>query len=262
MKNSIIWILFSFIVITTFSCQKAETPAEPQWTSIFNGKDLSGWKVKLKGFELGVNDKNTFRVQDGVLKVSYDQYETFNENFGHIFYDKYLSNYRVRFEYRFVGEQTPGGPGWAYRNSGIMLHGQKPETMGINQNFPVSIEAQLLGGNGTDDRTTGNLCTPGTNVVLGGELILNHCTNSSSKTYHGDQWVKMECEVHGAGIIKHYVNDELVLQYEQSQYDPRDEDAQKLITSDDLLISGGYFSLQAESHGVEFRNIEIMILDE
>ncbi|MEX0793147.1 MAG: DUF1080 domain-containing protein [Pirellulaceae bacterium] len=236
---------------------------EGKWVSLFNGKDLEGWTVKIRHQKPGVNWKDTFRVEDGILKVSYDQYEKFDEIFGHLFYNETFSHYRLRVEYRFVGEQCPGGPGWAFRNNGLMLHGESPETMGIDQDFPASIEVQLLGGNGKDKRSTANLCTPGTNVVKDGKLFLPHCTSSNSQTYHGDQWVTMEVEVRGDGKIKHILDGKTVLEYEQPQLDDRDAHSRKLIdmTGGEKLLSGGTISLQAESHPTEFRKIEIMVLD-
>ncbi len=231
-----------------------------RWISLFNGKNLDGWKVKIAGHELNENFRNTFRVEDGVLKVSYDQYEKFNNEFGHLFYKEKFSHYRLRVEYRFTGKQVVGGPVWGFRNSGVMLHCQSPESMRKEQSFPVSIEAQFLGGNGKDERPTGNVCTPGTNIVMNGKLITLHCTNSSSKTYHGDQWVTMEVEVHGDSTIKHFVNRELVLEYEKPQYDESDPDAQKLIINGEKMIREGYIALQAESHPIEFRKVEILIL--
>ncbi|MFC1724790.1 DUF1080 domain-containing protein [candidate division KSB1 bacterium] len=247
------FLLFAFI-----SCSR-----EKQWISLFNGKDLTGWKIKISGHDLNDNYKNTFRVEDGVLKVSYDNYENFDSKFGHIFYDKKFSHYIIRVEYRFTGEQVPGGPGWAFRNNGIMLHCQSAESMGKDQNFPVSIEAQLLGGNGVDERPTGNVCTPGTHVVIDGKLVTKHCINSSSKTYHGDQWVTMEAEVHGNSKIFHRVNGEVVFEYEKPQLDEKDADAQKLIgQGQNIMLSEGYISLQAESHPIEFRKIELLELEE
>lgn len=234
--------------------------AEGEWISLFNGKDLEGWRPKITGFELGDNHANTFRVENGVLRVGYDKYAKFEGRFGHLFYKDKLSHYRLRLEYRFVGEQTPGGPGWAFRNSGIMLHCQAPETMRKDQEFPVSIEVQLLGGNGKDPRTTGNLCTPGTHVVMHGKLVTQHCNDSRSKTYHGDQWVQAEVEVHGSRLIRHFINGELVLEYEQPQLDEGDADARRLIRDGNKLLSEGYVSLQAESHPVDFRKIELMLL--
>ncbi|MCA9044280.1 MAG: DUF1080 domain-containing protein [Planctomycetaceae bacterium] len=244
---------------------QAEVPEFEQgkWVPIFNGKDLDDWTVKIRYHTAGDNFANTFRVEDGVMKVSYDGYDEFNETFGHIFYNHDFSNYRCRVEYRFVGEQCKGGPGWALRNSGIMVHGESPHEMGVDQDFPASIEVQLLGGNGKDDRATANLCTPGTNVVMGDKLITRHCTNSSSKTYHGEDWVVCEVEVHGGKVVKHIMDGEVVLEYEQSQLDPKDAHSADLIKKrGGMLLTGGTISLQSESHPCEFRKVEIMVLPE
>ena len=232
-----------------------------KWVSLFNGKDLKGWKVKIAGHKLNDNYGNTFRVENGILKVSYDKYDKFDGKFGHLFYKDKFSHYILRVEYRFVGKQTPGGPSWAFRNSGIMIHGQSPESMTKKQDFPVSIEVQMLGGNGKDKRSTGNLCTPGTHVVMDGKLVTQHCVSSKSKTYHGDQWVTLEVEVHGNAIIKHIVNGKVVLEYEKSQLDEKDPDAKKLIKKNKVkMLHEGSISLQAESHPVEFRKVEILLL--
>ncbi len=232
-----------------------------EWISLFNGTDLTGWTPKFAGYELGENYRNTFRVEEGVLKVSYDEYEAFDGEFGHLFYKDIFSHYRMRVEYRFLGEQTQGGPAWGFRNSGIMIHGQAPESMDMGQNFPVSIEVQLLGGNGEEERPNANLCTPGTHVEMGGELITQHCNNSSSETYHGDQWVTVEVEVRGGEAIRHYVNGELVLEYGAPQLDGSDADAQKLIEAGAvMMLTGGTISLQAESHPMEYRKVELLRL--
>jgi hypothetical protein len=233
------------------------------WIQLFNGKDLTGWTPKIKGYDLGDNVGNTFRVEDGVLKVSYDQYKSFDGKFGHLFYKEPFSNYILRLEYRFTGEQCPGGPGWAIRNSGAMLHGEAPETMDKDQEFPASIEVQLLGGNGRQERTTANLCTPGTNVVMNGKLITQHCTNSKSKTYHGDGWVTVEIEVRGNKTFKHIIDGQSVLEYEQPQLDERDAHAKQLAAKrGGIQLDGGTISLQSESHPVEFRKVELKKLDD
>jgi hypothetical protein len=168
----------------------------------------------------------------------------------------------LRVEYRFTGEQVPGGPGWAFRNSGVMLHGQSPESIRKDQDFPVSIEVQLLGGSATGERATANVCTPGTHIVMDGKLITRHCNDSKSKTFRGDQWVTLEIEVHGNRVIRHRINGELVMEYSQPQLDESDADAKKLIKDGDKMLSGGTISLQSESHPVEFRKVEIKELDE
>jgi len=248
--------LFAFIPAT----QKKNVSS--QWIKLFNGKDLVDWKIKIKDHPLGENFANTFRVADGKLRVTYDGYENFNDQFGHIFYKQKFSSYLLAMEYRFTGDQAKGGPGWAYRNSGAMIHCQSPETIGLNQDFPISIEVQLLGGNGKDERHTANLCTPGTNVVLNGKLFTDHCINSTSKTYHGDQWVSVDVLVLGNSIIKHIVQGDTVLVYEKPQigggavsnYDPNEKIDGKLLTE-------GYISLQSESHPIEFRKVELFNLE-
>lgn len=218
---------------------------DDQWIQLFNGKDLSDWTVKIRGHEAGVNHNETFSVENGVIKVSYDKYDNFNETFGHIFYKTPFSHYLLRIEYRFLGEQAKGGPSWAFRNSGVMIHGQTPESMAKGQDFPDSIEVQFLGGKGSGVRTTANLCTPGTDVVMDKKLLKRHCTSSSSKTYHGDQWVTVEIEVRGSKSIRHIVEGKTVLEYTQPQLD------------NGKLLEGGTISLQSESHPVEFRKVEL-----
>lgn len=231
------------------------------WEPIFDGKTLNGWTPKFTGYPVGENFGRTFRVENGLLRVAYDGYDKFEGRFGHLFYKEKLSQYVVRLEYRFVGQQTPGGPGWAFRNSGIMLHGQAPETMELRQEFPASIEVQLLGGDGTHPRSTANLCTPGTHVVMADKLITQHCTNSTSKTYHGDVWVTVEIEVRGHEQIRHLIDGETVLAYTKPQLDDGDPDGKRLLAAGaPRMIREGYLSLQAESHAVDFRKVEILRL--
>jgi Domain of Unknown Function (DUF1080) len=239
-----------------------DSPGKDGWTSLFNGKNLDGWNPKITGYDLGDNFGNTFRVENGVLKVSYDQYSKFDGKFGHLFYKTTYSHYKLRIEYRFVGEQCPGGESWAFRNSGVMIHGQPPETMGKDQKFPVSIEVQFLGGDGKGERPTANVCTPGTNIVMKEKLITQHCNTSQSKTYNGDEWVTVEVEVHGNGLIKHAVDGQTVIEYEKAQLDDKDPDGRKLIKNGEKMISEGTISLQSESHPIEFRKVEILELKE
>ena len=251
------------LLLIFLSCQAQKEPLTNEWIQLFNGKDLVDWDLKIREHELNENYGNTFQVEDGVLKVSYDQYQNFDEKFGHIFYKQKFSAYLLAIEYRFTGEQATGGPGWAFRNSGVMLHSQSAASMGKEQDFPISIEVQFLGGNGKDERSTSNLCTPGTNVVMNGELFTDHCTNSSSKTYHGDQWVRAEILVLGDSVIKHILEGDTVLTYTKPQigggsvsnHDPA-------VKKDGQLLNEGYIALQSESHPIEFRKVELFILEE
>lgn len=235
--------------------------AQKGWINLFNGKDLKDWKVKISKHELNDNFANTFRVEDGLMKVSYDGYTNFDDQFGHIFYKKPFSYYLLKVEYRFVGEQVKGGAGWALRNSGAMLHCQAPETMLKDQDFPISIEGQILGGDGEHERHTSNVCTPGTTIYYEGKLFTPHCLDSKSKTYHGDQWVTAEFLVLGDSLIQHIIDKEVVLEYTKPQigggnvsnFDPKVKEEGKRLTS-------GYISLQSESHPIEFRTVKLFDL--
>ncbi len=223
---------------------KANDPAREEWVPLFNGRDLDGWTPKFSKSDLGVNLNGTFRVENGLLRVRYDGWTAFNGEFGHL-------------------QQAPGGPGWAQRNNGLMLHAPDPKTMLKDQDFPISIEVQLLGGLGDGKpRTTANLCTPGTHVVMKGELFTPHCVNSTSKTYDGDQWVRVEVEVHGDELIRHIVDGQTVLEYSKPQIgggsvNPVDP----AVKVDGTPLTGGYIAIQAETGPTDFRTIELLNLE-
>lgn len=241
--------------------KKDEAKKKEGWVQLFNGRNLDGWIPKIRYHKAGENFGNTFRVEDGVMKVGYEKYDEFGERFGHIFFNETFSHYRLRVEYRFVGEQAKGGPGWAVRNSGIMVHGQTAESMEKDQDFPASIEVQLLGGDGKNPRTTGNLCTPYTHVEMDDKLLKRHCTKAKSETYHGEQWVTSEVEVRGNDLIRHLINGEVVLEYRKPQLDTSYEIGRKLaLKNGGVQLSKGTISLQSESHPVEFRKVEILVL--
>lgn len=250
--------LLTFLLFLSASISAVANGSTEKWTSLFNGKDLSGWTMKIAGRDLGDNYKNTFSVEDGVIKISYAEYKTFDNDFGHLFYEKPFSNYRLRFEYRFTGEQTPGAPAWALRNAGVMFHSQPPQSMRKDQFFPVCMELQMLGGNGKEERPTGNMCSPGSHITMNGKLTTDHCISSSSATYHGDQWVKLELQVKD-GHIKHLINGKTVMEYSDPVLDDSDADAKALHAAGaPLAMNSGYIALQAEGHNVEYRNIEVM----
>lgn len=257
---------FTKLVSLLFLCVNltvvAKEQADSEWIALFDGKTLNGWTPKFVGHDVGVNYKNTFRVTDGLLTANYDEYEKFNGEFGHLFYNTPYSHYILRATYRFVGEQVPVGPGmsWAYRNNGLMLHSQPPETMDLMQNFPTSIEVQLLGGNGQDERSTGNLCTPDSDVVIAEKLRTDHCIYSSSKTYHGDQWVNIEIEVRGDEVVKHKINGELVFEYSQPQLSGDSDKLLKIYQG--KAMKSGYIAIQAETHPTQFKTIELKVLAE
>ncbi|MFK7931988.1 MAG: family 16 glycoside hydrolase [Saprospiraceae bacterium] len=250
-------------------------PKKEEWKPMFNGKDLTGWDIHIAGHEIDENYKNTFVVEDDMLRIKYDEYENFDDKFGHLYFEQPMEYYKMQFDYRFTGEQTPGGATWNVRNSGVMFHSQSPQSLGKNQFFPVSVELQLLGGlNNGETRTTANICTPGTYFEIDGQPIKDHCYNSSSKTYDGDQWVNVEATVLGDSTLIHIVENDTVLVYEHPRLDQyfiaersklswesAHVDAKyDFIKRADELMRGGYIALQAESHPIDFKNVEILNL--
>ncbi len=261
LNYSLLLFFISGCTQQTYTQQKTK---QAEWVALFNGRDTDDWIVKIHHHEVGVNFGNTFRVEDGIIKVRYDQYGDFNDQFGHLYYKTPYSYYHLVVEYRFVGELQKGAPEYTLLNSGVMFHSQDPRSMPKEQNWPISVELQFLGGLGDGKpRPTGNMCSPGTDVVYDGKIDPRHCINSTSKTYEGDQWVRAEVIVLGDSLITHIINGDTVLQYTQPQigggvvenYDPA-------IKKDGKLLKEGYIALQSEGQPIDFRKVEIMNLED
>jgi 3-keto-disaccharide hydrolase len=245
-----------------FTCnqENSKAPTESDsWISLFNGKDLEGWTMKIAGHPLGENFGNTFRVQDKILSIRYDQYgDNFDNRFGALYFNKKLTNYRLKVEYRFVGETAPGAPEWGYRDSGVQYHSQSPSSLTLDQSFPICLEYNLHGGNGTDDRPVGEICANGTQVEINGKKNESFCTPATVKrTFHGDQWVTLEIEVKD-NKISHFVNGEEILKYKNPTYNPDHELGKTFIINGDASVRSGYISLQSNSHPIDFRNIALL----
>lgn len=250
-----------FVFLTAVSLASGadwQSAPSKDWISLFNGKNLDGWVMKFANHEVGDNYGDTFRVENGVIRVMYDRYpDGFGARFGHLFWKQKVSHYVLSLEYRFFGEQIQGGPSYAKLNSGVMVHSQAPETILKNQDWPISVEAQFLAGG----RTTMNVCTPGTEIHMGGSMVKAHCTNSTSKIYGNDEWVKVEVEVIGGERVRHWIGKQMVLEYEKPMigggvangFDPA-------IKQDGKVLTEGYIGLQAESQPVEFRNVRLLNL--
>ncbi|MGC6427020.1 MAG: 3-keto-disaccharide hydrolase [Akkermansiaceae bacterium] len=231
--------------LTLHADHHAEKKASEKWIPLFNGENLDGWTPKFSGSDLGVNYKDTFKVENKLLTIDYSQWEEFSGEFGHLFYKTPYSHYRIRATYRFIGKQVKGGPGWANRNNGFMLHCQDPKTIKKDQDFPNSIEVQFLGGFGKGDRGTLNICTPGTHLHWQGKLTKAHVINTKGPTIHGDDWVTVEIEVRG-DKFKHIANGKVVCEYDKTQLD------------DGTPLTRGYIAIQAETAPIEFKKIELL----
>jgi hypothetical protein len=230
-----------------------------EWVKLFNGTDIKDWTPKIHHHEVGVNFGNTFRVEDGMIKIRYDQYGDFNNQFGHLFYKTPFSHFHLRFEYRFTGEWHKGAPYYTVLNSGVMYHSQDPKTILKEQDWPICVEMQLLAGRGDGKpRPTGNMCSPGTDIVYKGKMYDDHCLNSSSKTYEKDEWVSGELIVLGDTKIIHIINGDTVLQYSKpTMGGPNAVGYDKSLWQPGKPLTSGYIALQSEGQPIDFRNIEI-----
>lgn len=256
-------LIFVAILFYT-SCVTTKNEANKKdWQTLFNGKDLKDWTVKIFHHEVGDNFGNTFRVEDGIMKVRYDQYDSFNNRYGHLYYNTPFSYYHLVVEYRFVGEWRKDAPSYTIKNSGVMFHSQDPRSMPKEQDWPISVEMQFLAGLGDGKpRPTGNMCSPGTDVVYKGQIDPRHCIESTSKTYEGEQWVRAELIVLGDSLITHIINGDTVLQYSKPQigggvangFDPK-------IKQDGKLLSTGFIAMQSEGQPIDFRKVEILNLE-
>lgn len=267
------------LVIIIISCNTRKNVAsknadKEDWVPLFNKKDLTGWDIKIAGFDLNDNAYNTFYVKNGMLVVDYSKYEKFTQQFGHIYYKQPFSYYKVRVEYQFYGKQLTGGPSYAYLNSGVMLHSQSAASVGKQQTFPVSLELQLLACDSVIKNHTGNLCTPGTIVSMNGKIRPDHCIDSNSPYYDQAAWVSAEGVVYGDSLIHHIINGDTVLSYEKpmiagdfvnSAFNFTNggfsADSVKWIQSKNMALTSGYIALQAESHPIRFRKVELLNLE-
>ncbi|HBH24075.1 MAG TPA: DUF1080 domain-containing protein [Cytophagales bacterium] len=250
-------IIFALSVLTACQQQKQEK----KWTPIFNGENLDNWTIKISGSELHENFGNTFRVEDNMMKVRYDQYEQFGNRFGHIFYNTPQSNYRLRLKYRFMGEKMEDSPAWTLMNNGVMIHAQDPATMALvpdpldtamnfMDHFPVSVECQLLGQ--PEDKvemvTTANICKVGSSFQVQGEVPEKNIFPSTIGRFPSGQWVNLELIVYSDSLVHHVVNRDTVATYTNLQL------------ADGTPLTNGYIAFQSEAHPIDFKDVELMEL--
>ena len=275
MRNNLTIFYLLLITLVCQSCNNNNDKKEiskEDWESLFNGKDLTGWDIKIKDHPLNENYKSTFRIEDSMIRVDYSDYEKFDNQFGHLYSHKPYSFYKVKLQYRFVGDHLADAPDWADRNSGVMIHSQSAQSVNLNQNFPVSLEFQFLCGNGKDTVPTGNVCTPGTFITYDGKTFLGHIQNSNSKTYLKNEWINAEADVYGDSLIRHIINGDTVLTYTNTMIGEgfvsntnnwtwaNITDSLFWINRANTPLSEGHIALQAESQPVDFRRIAILDL--
>lgn len=266
-------VLYALLMLA--ACQSSKpVVSEEEWVPLFNNKDLTGWDIKIAGHDLNDNFNNTFYVKDSMIVVDYSGSKEFTKEFGHIYYNKPFSYYKVRVQYQFYGKQLTGGPGYAYLNSGLMLHSQSAASLSKEQSFPVSLEMQFLASDSAIKQHTGNLCTPGTVVSINGKPDNDHCIDSRSPFYDKQEWISAEAIVLGDSVIYHVINGDTVLTYEKpliaGDFVNSDfnftlggfgADSAQWIQQKNRPLTSGYIALQAESHPIRFKNVELLNLE-
>lgn len=225
-------------------CAEENGDSGKTWVQLFNGRDLGGWTPKFVGFDLGVNYRNTFIVRDGLLTVCYDKYkEGWHNNIGHLFYKDEFSHYILRAEYRFLGDQVRDAPESLMSMSSLILHSQSPETVGKDQERPVSVQARLCVG----QRKGYNELAQGTNDASATGVDINE---QGGDLQQGSQWMSVEIEVHGGEVIRYKSDGQLIAEYK------------KPVLTDGSTHDSGAIALQASSYPVQFRKIELKVLDQ
>lgn len=262
MKPALGIALASLIAASAFM---PERPAEasPRWKRLFDGRTLAGWTPKIAGEPAGSDARRTFIVRNGKLAVSYAGYDRFAGRFGHLYYDRPLRFFRLRLRYRILDPGLPDTPVWARSNSGVMFLSESPHDVGRDQPFPVSLEFQLLGRDGDAPRPTGAVCTPGTDIDIGGQRAAQHCTPSSGPTIPNGTWARLELEVLPSGEIIQRINGTVVHRYTRPRLDPSDPFGKAVIarSGGEARLTTGYIALQGEGYPVEFDDIELQVLD-
>lgn len=221
------------------------------WVNLFNGKDLTGWVPLIHKHKVGENVYDTFRADsvNKVIKVLYDKYPNleFGGRCGNLYYNRRLTNYRIKVTYRFQEPLVKNPVGWSKNNSGLMIFGIDPATVTGDPEFPPLIEIQLLGspsqpgGGGT---TSPNYCEPG------GMTMQQHTggcgNNGTGKTPNpAAQWTTVEADVHVTGQTKIYQHPDTTNAV-LTMSGPRYQNA---------AVTGGYIALQSEGQPIEYKDI-------
>ena len=250
--------LSNWFVLLMFisSCARNAQQKSTEWSPIFNGIDLKGWHIKIAGQKMDVNHLNTFTVEDSIIKIRYDKYGDFKRQFGALYTDRAYKNYRLKLDFRFVGETCPGAPAWGYQDSGIQYHGQSAESMEQGQEFPVALEYNLHGGNGKEERPCGEICANGTLIDLDGKTVKGCQKPLVKKTILGGVWATAEIEVKD-GVIRQFINGEEIISFTNPRYDADHVKGKTFIKNGKSELTKGHISLQSNSHPIDFRNIYI-----
>lgn len=151
MKKNVIALMLSFIM--TGLCEQrivGQTALEPEDGEIlhlFNGKNLAGWYTFLKHGGRDNDPKGVFTVQDGMIRIS-------GEEWGCITTNEEFENYTLVVEFKW-GDISFEPRVDKARDSGVLLHSQG-EDGSKNGTWIHSIECQIIEGGTGDFIVVGN----------------------------------------------------------------------------------------------------------
>ncbi|MGJ8643206.1 MAG: 3-keto-disaccharide hydrolase [Luteolibacter sp.] len=262
-------LLSAIIVLSTGQAEEAvKAPEKGEWIKLFNGKDLTGWKVNTghSGDEESLEANEIFQVRDGVLRV-YPGAENGSKQYNAtLVHEKKWESYHLRVEYRW-GENKFQPRMEAERDSGVLFHiHSEPEKV-----WPPSVELQLGDGKPGDVRVTGDLClignsrgespseekkySPESPMQIRGQKDPGEKRREirTKVVVHAEkpigEWNTVDLIVHGSEKAEFHVNGQLV----NEVYGLKFRDG----TGDWKLLDSGFIGLEAEWAQVEFRNVSI-----
>jgi len=215
-KNALLIIFSSVMSLATLTgCAQKKM--------LWNGKDFTGWKLRLPGCD--EEPASVWSVKEGVIHCN-------GVPNGYLRTTEEYSNYKLHLEWRWVEGD------YRKRNSGVLVH-----VLGPDKIWPKCIEAQLHSGDAGDFWLIG-----GTAITVEGKrtessrrpMRVKKMKQSSEKPI--GQWNEYDifCK---ADAIRCYVND--VLQN----------------AGTDASVTSGNIALQSEGAPIQFRNIYIEPLE-
>jgi len=230
------------------------------WVNLFNGKDLTGWTPLIHLSKVGVNTDSTFRpdLENNGIRVSYDKLTgSFGGDqckCGLLYYNKPLTNYRIRVTYRFFDPTVSNAPSWGKNNSGLMIFGIDPTKVTGDPIYPPIIEIQILGTPSGGGSTNANECEM--RQFVNPTVTATHtgtCGNNKDSKAPGSGktapaagvWTTLEADVHITGDTKVYQwpdTTNAVLIMSKPMYGTQ-------------AVTSGYLAIQSEGQPIVFKDI-------
>lgn len=144
---SLVILLFMIIIVETNFAQSSQQSmntkklTKQEKFQLFNGKNLNGWYTFLKERGRNSDPKKVFTVQDGLLRIS-------GEEWGYLMTNDEYENYKLVIEYKWGGQTCAPRVDKA-RDCGALIHSQGQDGA-VDGTWMYSIECNIIEG-GTGD---------------------------------------------------------------------------------------------------------------